>query len=146
MPLTNQQKRREAENEIKQLMGFVPEFYSALPDSGFWAAWQLERDVELGETTLDVKTKELIGLAVASHIKCKYCIYFHTEAAKSFGATDQEIKEASLMGGMTVAMSNAVTGSQVDFDRFKKDVNRAIKHIMSTMKTHGTGAPAQSVH
>ncbi len=34
-----------------------------------------------------------MGLAVASQIPCQCCIYFHTEAAKLNGASDEEIKE-----------------------------------------------------
>ncbi len=31
--------------------------------------------------------KELIGIAVSGATHCRYCAYFHTEAAKLFGAT-----------------------------------------------------------
>ncbi|MFG3405457.1 carboxymuconolactone decarboxylase family protein [Streptomyces sp. NPDC048142] len=31
---------------------------------------------------------------MGSETKCRYCTLFHTEAAKLFGATDEEIQEA----------------------------------------------------
>ena len=137
-------QRKTAENQITELMGFVPDFYKALPDATFNEAWQLQRSLELGETVLGAKTKELVGIAVASQIKCKYCIYFHTKAAETFGASKEEIREAALMGGMTNMMSNAISAGQVDIDDFKKDVDRAIAHIVSQLGSEqSSGQPLQ---
>ena len=113
------------------MFGFVPQFYEAVPEPAQANAWGVQRDLELSETSLDNKTKELIGLAVASHIKCRYCIHFHTEAARAFGATDAELREAAAMGGMTVMFSNTLTGAQVDFERFRSETDRAIDHMKS---------------
>lgn len=46
------------------------------------------------EGALDVKTKQLIAVAVAHTTQCAYCIKGHTEGAHKAGATDQEIMEA----------------------------------------------------
>lgn len=43
---------------------------------------------------LDKKTKELIALAVATAIRCSYCIDSHSQKAKVNGADLQEMKEA----------------------------------------------------
>ncbi len=43
---------------------------------------------------LDVKTKQLIAVAVAHVTQCPYCIRGHTKAAHRYGATDQQIMEA----------------------------------------------------
>ncbi len=126
-----QDNRKLAEKEIKELMGFVPDFFQALPSSVFNAAWQLQKGLELGETVLDAKTKELIGLAVASHMKCQYCVYFHAKAAEAFGANKEELREAAMMGGLTALMSNTITGAQIDVDKFKKDVNKAVAYMVS---------------
>jgi AhpD family alkylhydroperoxidase len=104
----------------------------------------LQKSLELGDTVLDAKTKELIGLAVASQMKCKYCVYFHSKAAEAFGASKEELHEAALMGGMTSMMSNAITGAQVDFEKFKKDIDKAIQFMVrQTTATTGKGAPLQ---
>ena len=123
--------RKEVEREIHDHFGFVPNFYKALPDTALEQEWSVQRDFELGETALPNKTKELIGLAVAAHIKCKYCIYFHTKAAQAFGATDEELKEACFMGGMTVQYSNVVTGAQIDYEQFKRDVDKGVQYMLS---------------
>ncbi|HQQ69629.1 MAG TPA: carboxymuconolactone decarboxylase family protein [Alicycliphilus sp.] len=43
---------------------------------------------------LDVKTKELIAVAVAHVTQCPYCIRGHTEAALKAGASEAQIMEA----------------------------------------------------
>ena len=43
---------------------------------------------------LDVKTKQLIAVAVAHVTQCPYCIQGHTKAAQRAGATPQELMEA----------------------------------------------------
>lgn len=124
--------RKQSEREIEEMFGFVPSFYDAMPDSAFQHAWGLQRDLELAETSLDPMTKELIGLAMASHIKCRYCIYFHTEAALHHGATHEQLQEAIAMGGLTVLWSNCLSGAQIDLDRFHQEVDRALEHIAQT--------------
>lgn len=43
---------------------------------------------------LDVKTKQLIAVAVAHVTQCPYCIRGHTKAAVRAGAAEQEVMEA----------------------------------------------------
>jgi AhpD family alkylhydroperoxidase len=43
---------------------------------------------------LDVKTKQLIAVAVAHVTQCPYCIKGHTEGASRAGASEAEIMEA----------------------------------------------------
>ncbi len=50
---------------------------------------------------LDVKTKELIALAIAVAIRCDACVAFHAEAAVKQGATRDEVMETM---GMAVYM------------------------------------------
>jgi AhpD family alkylhydroperoxidase len=42
-------------------------------------------------TALSGKVKELIGLAVAAQVPCRYCTYAHTEFARLDGASEREI-------------------------------------------------------
>jgi AhpD family alkylhydroperoxidase len=125
------QDHGQTRREIQEMFGFVPKFFEALPEKTFDHEWAVQRDFELGESVLPAKTKELIGLAIAAHIKCRYCIYFHTEAAKMHGATEQELREACFMGGFTVQMSNSLTGAQVDYESFRQEVDRAMQHVRS---------------
>ena len=139
MAKTSQQSG-SVRKEMEQTFGFVPGFFlQSLPQHAHDQEWAVFHGFQLGETALPNKTKELIGLAVAAHIKCKYCIYFHTEAARAMGASEEELKEACFMGGHTVQMSNVLTGAQLDLEAFKREVDRAIANI----KDKGASAPAQ---
>ena len=51
--------------------------------------------------TLDLKTKELIALAISVAIRCDDCIGFHVKAALDHGATREEIVETL---GMAIYM------------------------------------------
>ena len=119
--------------EIQKAFGFVPDFVKNVPAPllpGFWAS---VTGLEMNPSTkLDGKTKELIGLAVAAQIPCDYCIYFHTEAAKLNGATDDEIKEAVGMAALTRMGSTIHNGTQVDKAQFKRDIQR----ILDGAKAH----------
>jgi AhpD family alkylhydroperoxidase len=114
-------KKVEALEEIEGMFKFAPDWIKAVPESAAGDIWGLLKDVQLQKTAIPNKYKELIGLAVAATIKCRYCIFFHTEAAKANGATDDEIKEALLMGGATNLFSTWINGSEYDFDKFKKE-------------------------
>src|SRR4051812_34672324 len=78
---------RESEatyKDIQQTLGFVPGFFKAFPEHGIAGAWEEMKGVQMNpRSALPGKTKELIGLAVAAQIPCRYCIYFHTNVAKA---------------------------------------------------------------
>jgi AhpD family alkylhydroperoxidase len=122
----NVQKVRD---EIKQAFGEVPGWVNEMPATlleGFWATM---RDFQLGETAIPNKYKELIGLAVSGATRCRYCTLFHTEAAKLFGATDEEIREAAAMAAHTMSASTFVNTVQVDYDDFRRETLEAIAHV-----------------
>ena len=97
-------------------------------DAGFWA---MARDFWLAETKLPNKYKELIGLAVSGATRCKYCALFHTEAARLFGASQEEITEASMMGAVSMLGSTFLNAQQIDYDQFKDETLKIIKHVKS---------------
>lgn len=55
---------------------------------------------------LDVKTKELLGLAVSAVLRCDDCIKYHLETSYKNGVTKEEMMEtmgiATLVGGTIV--------------------------------------------
>ena len=113
--------------EIQRTFGFVPDFVKGIPDAMLPSFWAGITGLEMNPATqLDGKTKELIGLAVASQVPCEYCVYFHTEAAKLNGASDEEIKEAIAMSGLTRLGSTILNGNQTDKAQFKADVQRIV--------------------
>jgi AhpD family alkylhydroperoxidase len=115
-------------SDIEQTLGSVPGFFKLFPEAGIAGAWAEFKSVQLNpKTKLDGKTKELMGLAVASQIPCSYCVYFHTAAAKANGATDQEIREAVAMSAIVRHWSTVLNGMQVDPVSFKQETDTVLR-------------------
>ncbi len=116
--------RAEVEAEIKETLGLVPSFFGRIPDSLLDLEWETMKRLELGETLIPNKYKELIGVAVHSETKCRYCTIFHQEAAKLFGATDEEIQEAVHFAKFTVGWSVYLNGIREDYDQFADELTQ----------------------
>src|SRR5919108_4650302 len=122
-------QRSKIESEIRETLGFIPDFLSEIPDAQIESDWASLKNFELADTEIPNKYKELIGLAVSGATRCRYCAYFHTEAAKLFGATDEEINEAALMAKHTMAWSTYLNARQFDYERFTEEVDRVVEHV-----------------
>ncbi|HET9990764.1 MAG TPA: carboxymuconolactone decarboxylase family protein [Kofleriaceae bacterium] len=119
-----------AYKDIERTLGSVPTFMRRFPEVGIAAAWRSQKMLELNPVTaLPGKTKELIGLAVAAQIPCQFCIYFHTEAAKLNGASDEEIREAVAMAAITRDVSTVLNGAMLDETQFRKDVDQIVANV-----------------
>ena len=127
--------RADTKAEIRETLGLVPGFFESLPDSLLESEWESFKGIELNETAIPNKYKELIGIAVSGATRCRYCAYFHTEAARLFGATDEEINEASLMAMHTMAWSTYLNANQYDYDRFVREVDQAAAYIQARVPT-----------
>jgi AhpD family alkylhydroperoxidase len=114
--------------EIKDAFGLVPGFIKAFPEEGLAPAWSEMKGLQMGKTVLSGKEKELVGLAVAAQIPCRYCIYAHTEFAKLNGASEREIGEALLMAALTRQFSTVLNGLAVDEAGFRADLEKAMAY------------------
>ena len=124
-----------AYKDIERTFGMVPTFLRSFPELGIAPAWRLMKTVQLNpDTALPPKTKELIGLAVSAQIPCKYCIYFHTMAAKGDGASDNEIKEAVALAAMSREWSTVFNGANLDEPTFRREVDAIMKVMKAEMK------------
>lgn len=65
---------------------------------------------------------QLNGVGVAAALRCRYCSLFHTEAAKMFGATDAEIKDALLVAKDIAGWSTYLNGLRYDEDVFRREL------------------------
>jgi AhpD family alkylhydroperoxidase len=121
--------------EIQKTFGFVPDFFNSVAVTMLPSWWNGLTTFQLNPATkLDGKTKELIGLAVAAQIPCEYCVYFHTEAARLNGASEEEIREAVGMSAITREGSTLLNGLQIDKAQFKKDVQRIVAGARAAAK------------
>ena len=121
--------REEVEKEIKETLGLVPSFFNRIPDEFFDFEWELFKRLELGETLIPNKYKELMGVALHSETKCHYCTLFHTEAAKLFGASDEEVQEAAHYAKMSLGWSAYLNGIQQDFDQFADELRQIGEYL-----------------
>lgn len=125
-----------AYRDMTQTVGFVPEFMKAFPEEAIAGAWTEFKTIQGSTKTLvPAKYKELIGLALSAQIPCKYCTHYHTEAAKSLGATDREIREAVALSAVTRHWSTVFHGMQLDEKQFKQEVTQTMAFLKRANKT-----------
>jgi AhpD family alkylhydroperoxidase len=122
--------RREADRDIEQVFGLVPEFFQRVPDYLLPAEWASFKSLVLSDqTAIPNQYKEMIGLAVSGATRCRYCAYFHTEAARLFGATEDEITETALIAKNTMGWSTYLNTLQFDYDAFTAEFDQVTAHI-----------------
>jgi AhpD family alkylhydroperoxidase len=141
--LGNTSKIRE---EIKQTFGSIPSWVEEMPPTALEGFWTMMRDFQLAETAIPNKYKELIGLGVSGATRCKYCALFHTEAARLFGATDEEIREAAMMAGHTMNASTFMNAMQVDYDTFRRETLDAIAYVRGHAPGMQAGTSTTQAH
>lgn len=84
----------------KELAGRLGEFSELTP--GTMEGYKALASAGSKTGHLDAKTRELIALAVAVTTRCDGCIAVHTKAAKTAGASKEEVAEAL---GVAVALN-----------------------------------------
>jgi len=132
--------RAEVDRDIEATFGLVPQFLKDVPDSIIESEWSTMKNLQLSdETAIPPKYKEMIGLGVSAATRCRYCVYFHTEAARLFGATEEEINEACLIAKNTMGWSTFLNGKGYDFDEFRQEFDRCVEFVRAQM---AAGAPA----
>jgi AhpD family alkylhydroperoxidase len=132
--------RREADRDIEEVFGRVPEFFQRVPDHLLPSEWASFKSLVLSDqTAIPNKYKELIGLAVSGATRCRYCAYFHAEAARLFGATEDEVNETALIAKNTMGWSTYLNTLQFDYDAFTAEFDQMAAHIREQM---AAAAPA----
>jgi AhpD family alkylhydroperoxidase len=127
--MTTPRTRTQVEQEIKETLGLVPSFFDRIPEEALDEEWTLFKRWELEETLIPNKYKELLMLAVHAETKCRYCTLFHTEVAKMYGATEEEIQEAVHLAKHTVGWSVYLNGIREDYDQFADELEQIGEHL-----------------
>ena len=104
------------------VLGVLPEPIRAMVDYAPEAlvAYQQFKDYlykPAGEAALDLKTKELIYVAISMSNQCDYCIASHLAGARGKGMTDEQLKELIAVVGFANANNRIVAGYQVEIDQ-----------------------------
>src|SRR6201987_1152960 len=131
--------RRGADQDIEEVFGLVPEFFQRVPDYLLPTEWASFKSLVLSETAIPNKYKEMIGLAVSGATRCRYCAYFHAEAARLFGATEDEITETAMIAKNTMGWSTYLNTLQFDYDAFPSECDQVTAPVREQM---AAGAPA----
>jgi AhpD family alkylhydroperoxidase len=124
--------REQIYNEMEHTLGLVPDFFKMIPDSSLEMEWELFKRTELEDSSIPHKYRELMGIAIAGATRCRYCAFYHTEVARLFGASEEEIENASRYAKFSMGWSTYLNSLQADFDQFKDEVMQICEHIHST--------------
>jgi AhpD family alkylhydroperoxidase len=116
--------------DIERSLGRVPFFLGPFPKKSFAGSWLNIKGIYFNpKTTIPIKIKVLIGLAVTAQAHDKYGVYWNTEMAKVYGATEQEISEAVEMAGLTRHWSTWLNGNLFEEKAFKKEADKIFAHL-----------------
>lgn len=121
--------RQEVYRDIEKTLGKVPSFFKLVPDRSLELEWKLFKTLQLEDSPIPHKYRELIGVGVAAVTKCRYCSFFHTEVAKLFGATSDEIEDAVHYAKSSAGWSTYLNGMQIDYDQFTRELLESIDYV-----------------
>jgi AhpD family alkylhydroperoxidase len=119
--------------DVQQLFGFVPDFIKNFPAEALPGAWTELKSVEMSDSAIPDKYKNLISLAVGAQIPCRYCVAMDTEFAKASGASTREIHEALTIAAMARHLTTLVEGLQIDEKTLRHDLDRLMSKAPKSM-------------
>ena len=118
-----------ARADIQKALGFLPRFFDAMADAVLPGAWEEMKGLQLNpNSALPGRTKELIGLAVAAQVPCRYCTYAHSEFARLNGASEAQLAEAVALAGLERHWSAYLYGTQIDEGKFRAEIARMVQN------------------
>jgi AhpD family alkylhydroperoxidase len=132
-------KEKAAEDILKVIentYGEVPYVFEFMKDNPeIFITKVLHNNAILRSSTLDMKTIELISIAVSAALRCSHCLKLHIRMAASMGISDQEIAAAIFLAGNLVNASVLATATRrLDEER---DICRACEINSGTCEIHG---------
>ena len=121
----------EVLQDVQKTLGIVPTFIRELEYDpvALEHSWELVKKFVLGESLIPPKYRELMGIAVAAALHCRFCVTFHSAIARLFGATEEEIKEAAFLAKHTVGWSAFVDGRLADIGQLEKELAKIAEHM-----------------
>lgn len=126
---TQQQPHDETVTDIEETLGIVPGYLDALPEQELVNEWPNMKRFLFGETEIDPKTREFIGLAMAAAIGCEYCRHFHKGAAQLHGATEEELSELFFLASYTPRYSAMLHAQDYDIDVFYEETEQIAEYL-----------------
>lgn len=106
--------------KIENYFGFVPKIFQVLsPDSELLKVYFDKMEKLMENDILPPLTKEFICIGAASAVGAENCLNTHVKVASEFGAKDDEILYAILIGA-SISETAALAKSLRVYEEFKK--------------------------
>jgi AhpD family alkylhydroperoxidase len=123
--------REEIFDEMEQMLGRAPSWMMTIPDPVLESDWNTMKAIDLGETTIPLMHKHLIGVGVAAANSCMHMSLWHGLMAMAFGANDTQIDEALLIARITSGWSAYLEGSMVNMEDFTREATEIGQYVKS---------------
>ncbi len=98
------EKARAIQERVERAKGEIPPAHKAMGRSGAFMEAMQQLDRAAG-ANLDVKTRELIRIAVSAANGCDFCVREHANAARRHGVSEEEITAAVEVAGQMSAFN-----------------------------------------
>lgn len=119
---------------IEELYGEVPYIFHFMKDSPELLVTKvLHNNAIVRSSKLDMKTIELISIAVSAAIRCSHCLEMHIRVASRMGVSDEEIAAAMFLAANLVNASVLATATR-ELDE-EREICRACQ--IGTCEVHG---------
>jgi len=106
--------------KIEGYFGLVPKIFQVLAGNPVaLKAYFKKSEIFFADDSLPPLTKEFISIGAASALGADHCLLTHLEVAREFGATNDQLLTAILMGSF-IAETNALAKSLRVYEEFKK--------------------------
>ena len=106
--------------KIDGYFGFVPKIFQVLAENPVaLKAYFKKSEIFIADDSLPPLTKEFISIGAASALGADHCLLTHLEVAREFGATNDQLLTAILMGSF-IAETNSLAKSLRVYEEFKK--------------------------
>jgi len=98
---------------VENTYGEVPYVFSFMKDNPEILITKiLHNNAILRSSNLDMKTIELISIAVSAAMRCSHCLKLHIRVASNMGITDDQIAAAVFLAGNLVNASVLATATR----------------------------------
>jgi len=106
--------------KIESYFGFVPKIFQVLAENPVaLKAYYEKSEVLMNDDSLPPLTKEFVSIGAASALGADHCLLTHLKVAREFGATNDQLLIAILLGSF-IAETDALAKSLRVYEEFKK--------------------------
>jgi len=112
--------------KIESYFGFVPKIFQVLAENPpALKAYYLKSEVLMKDDALPLLTKEFVSIGASAALGAEHCLLTHLKVAKQFGAADEQLLLAILIGSI-IAETDALAKSLRVYEEFKGTGNQEI--------------------